>query len=101
MALDLAVRGGRLASGIAADVGVRDGRVVQIGGEMSAAREVDASGKLLLPGGVDAHVHLSRPASQVTDPSWVDTYTSGSAAALAGGITTVGSMTFVGPGERL
>ena len=47
---------------------------------------IDASGKLILPGGVDPHTHLS--------PPWVDDLTSGSAAALAGGITTVGTFSY-------
>jgi dihydropyrimidinase len=45
-------------------------------------------------------VHLSNPAARQTDePAWVDNFTSGSAAALAGGITTVGNMCFSQPGE--
>lgn len=47
---------------------------------------IDASGKLVLPGGIDPHTHLS--------PPWVDDLTSGSAAALAGGITTVGTFSY-------
>lgn len=50
------------------------------------ATEVDASGKLILPGGIDPHTHLS--------PPWVDDLTSGSAAALAGGITTLGEFSY-------
>jgi dihydropyrimidinase len=45
---------------------------------------VDAGGRLVLPGGIDPHVHLSA--------FWADDYTSGSQAALAGGITTIGNM---------
>jgi len=50
------------------------------------ATEVDASGKLILPGGIDPHTHLA--------PPWVDDLTSGSAAALAGGITTLGEFSY-------
>ena len=70
------------------------GRIVQIGGEFEAAVEIGASGKLVLPGGVDAHVHLSSPPGDGQGPRWVDDFQSGSAAALAGGITTVGNMSF-------
>jgi dihydropyrimidinase len=73
--------------------------VVQLGGEMEAAREIDAAGKLVLPGGFDAHVHLTIPGQHMREPRWVDDFTSGSAAALAGGITTIGNMTFLQPGE--
>jgi dihydropyrimidinase len=57
--LDLIVRGGQLTTepgSAVVDIGILDGRIVQLGGEMQAARELDAHGKLLLPGGVDAHV---------------------------------------------
>src|SRR6185437_5180131 len=69
--------------------------------EFEAAREIDARGKLVLPGGVDAHVHLSSPPREGSGPAWVDDFTSGSAAALAGGVTTVGNMTFGAGGESL
>ena len=81
-------------------MGVHDGRIAQLGGEMRGDQELDAYGKLLLPGGVDAHVHLSNRPDNLDQPRWVDDFTSGSAAALAGGITTVGNMTFLAPGER-
>jgi dihydropyrimidinase len=82
------------------DIGIDQGKIVQIGGDFEAEREIDARGNLVLPGGVDAHVHLSNPAARQPDePAWVDDFTSGSAAALAGGITTVGNMCFSQPGE--
>ena len=96
---DLAIRNGTLFNGAIADVGVAGGTIIQIGGELQAATEIDASGKLVLPGGVDAHVHLSSPPRETHGPRWVDDFQSGSAAALAGGITTVGNMTFGAPDE--
>jgi dihydropyrimidinase len=92
--MDLVIRGGRFVDGTVADIGIRGERIVQVGGEMDAASEIDARGKLLLPGGLDAHVHLSSPPTERSGPAWVDDFTSGSAAALAGGITSVGNMTF-------
>jgi dihydropyrimidinase len=97
--VDLVVRGGRLPDGLVADIGVRGERIAQIGGDLDASLEIDASEKLVLPGGVDAHVHLSSAPGERTGPAWVDDFTSGSAAALAGGITCVGNMTFGAPGE--
>jgi dihydropyrimidinase len=99
--LDLAVRGGTLVDGTVTDVGIAGERVAQIGGELEATAEIDARGKLVLPGGVDAHVHLSNPPREGSGPAWVDDFTSGSAAALAGGITSVGNMTFAASGESL
>ncbi len=99
--LDLIIRNGRVvteAMDAVADIGISGEKVVQIGGEMNAARAVDATGKLVIPGGIDAHVHVtSQPGKQ--PPRWVDDFTSGSAAALAGGITTIGNMTQVTPDE--
>jgi dihydropyrimidinase len=104
--MDLVVRGGRIVTAAidtVADVGVSGGRIAQIGGEMSAERMIDARGRLVLPGCVDAHVHLSSPPGrrQPDQHGWVDDFASGSAAALAGGVTTLGNMTFLEPGEGL
>ena len=99
MAFDLAVRGGTLVDGTVADLGIAGGIIAQIGGEVQADVELDAHGKLVLPGGVDAHVHLSNPPRESVGPTWVDDFASGSAAALAGGITSVGNMTFGAPDE--
>jgi dihydropyrimidinase len=96
---DLVIRNGSLVDGLVADIGIAGGRIVQVGGEIQAAAEIDASGKLVLPGGVDAHVHLSSGPGETHGPRWVDDFQSGSAAALAGGITTVGNMTFSASGE--
>lgn len=99
--LDLLIRGGQIvtaAETARADVGITRGKIVQIGGEMRAATEIDATGKLVLPGCIDAHVHLTTPPG-APEPRWADDFTSGSAAALAGGVTTVGSMTRLLSGE--
>ncbi|CAN5656854.1 dihydropyrimidinase [soil metagenome] len=99
--VDLVIRNGRVVTesmDARVDVGISDGKVVQVGGEMSAPQEVDASWKMVLPGGIDAHVHVtSRPGAP--EPRWVDDFTSGSKAALAGGITTIGNMTQLADGE--
>lgn len=103
--LDLAIRGGCLVTagseGVA-DLGVRDGRVVQIGGELPPAdREIDAEGRLVLPGGIDAHVHLTPVQLAERSLRWADDFASGTRAAAAGGVTTVGNITFPLPGEGL
>ena len=99
---DLVVRGVTLR-GEAADIGMRDGRIAQIGGGLTGLQELPADGLLALPGGIDAHVHLvyRALAEQIrqTEPIWVDDFWTGSLAAIAGGITTVGNMTFPLPGE--
>lgn len=93
--VDLAIRGGRVITvdgDTVTDIGISGERIVQIGGDLQADHEIDATGRFIFPGGVDAHVHLSQPPSTRTGPRWVDNFTTGSAAALAGGITTVGNM---------
>ena len=80
----------------AADVRVRDGTIVEIGTALAAgrgAREIDASGLLVMPGGVDPHVHLGG--------SRRDDYRTGSQAALAGGVTTISNFAFPAEGRTL
>jgi dihydropyrimidinase len=95
--MDLVIRGGSVVTAdgcTVADVGVADGRIVQIGGRMTAAQVIDAEDKLVLPGGVDMHVHLSPALVAEGDFWWADDFGSGSRAAAAGGVTTVGNITF-------
>ncbi|MQA96114.1 MAG: amidohydrolase family protein [Streptosporangiales bacterium] len=68
-----------------ADVAVADGVIASVGAGRPAAREtVDASGLLLLPGGVDTHVHLMDPGA--TDR---EDFPSGTSAAAVAGVTTI------------
>src|SRR3981081_4412966 len=94
---DLVVRGGLVVTAAGeslADIGVVDGRIVQIGGPMSGAREIDATGKPRRPGGVDMHVHLSPVEMGGESVPWADDFVSGSHAAAAGGVTTIGNIGF-------
>ncbi len=96
--LDLAVSGGTVVSGsgrVACDVGVRGGRVVVVGapGTLPPARAtVDARGLLVLPGIVDTHFHCRAP-----DHPEREDYDSGTAAAAAGGVTTLLEMPITTP----
>ena len=105
---DLVIRNGTVITpghSETADVGVRDGRIAEIGGTLTGPEEIDADGLLVLPGGIDAHVHLVYAALAAElgqqEPVWVDDFWTGSRAAIAGGITTVGNMTFALPGETM
>ena len=71
-----------------ADVAIKDGTIAAIGhGLANAAVEIDANGKLVLPGGVDAHCHIEQLSAAGLMNA--DTFESATAAAAFGGTTTV------------
>ncbi|MFN8558526.1 MAG: hypothetical protein U0531_14675 [Dehalococcoidia bacterium] len=97
--MDLAIRNGHVVTAAGefdADIGVADERIVQVGEAVpAAAREIDAAGLLVLPGGVDIHTHLtSYPGGHL-----IDDFTIGTRAAAAGGVTTVCDFALQGEGE--
>ena len=99
---DLTIRGGTIvtaSSRYQADIAVEGGRIVQIGGDMTSDQVIDATDRLVLPGGLDMHVHLTSAANDDLEFRWVDDFASGTRAAAAGGVTTVGNMAFPLPGE--
>jgi dihydropyrimidinase len=70
------------------DVGIRDGRVAVLGQELGpAGKVIGATGKLVLPGGIDSHVHFSQPSGP--DIVMADDFESGTRSAAFGGNTTV------------
>ncbi|MBL8986287.1 MAG: amidohydrolase family protein [Gemmatimonadetes bacterium] len=89
---DLLIRGGRVVNAdgvVRADVRIRGATIAEVGPGLRAEpteRIIEARGRLLMPGGIDPHTHLH--------PGFADDLTTGSRAALAGGITTVGSFLF-------
>lgn len=91
MSLDLIIEGGTVATAsdtFTCDVGIRDGKIVVLGNGLgAAARRLDGVGKLVLPGGIDSHVHISQPSG----PGIVmaDDFASGTKSALMGGNTTI------------
>ncbi len=90
-AFDLVVRNGTVVTtgGLGpADIGVREGRVAALGlGLERGAREIDATGRLVMPGGIDSHVHLAQPSRNGS--VCADDFATGTASALVGGTTTV------------
>jgi dihydropyrimidinase len=102
---DLVIRGGTVVTAGSSgecDLGISQGTVSQLGGSMRGRREIDAAGAFVIPGALDMHVHLSSPErAEPGVPAWVDDFGSGSAAAIAGGVTTIGNMTFPGDGQSL
>ncbi len=88
---DLLISGGTVVteseSGIA-DVGIRDGRVAAVGNfqDCSARNHIKAGGLVVMPGGIDVHVHMSLPFGGTVSS---DDFGSGSRAAALGGTTTM------------
>src|SRR3979490_2728543 len=90
-AYDRLIRGGRVATVsdvFEADVAICDEKIAAIGGGLHGARrEIDARGKLVLPGGVDSHAHIEQlSAAGIMN---ADTFESATVSAAFGGTTTV------------
>jgi dihydropyrimidinase len=88
---DLVIRGGEVitaADRFRADVGVRGGKIVAVAERLAkGAREIDASSLLVMPSGIDSHVHFAQPSNG--GPKMADGFESGTRSAIAGGNTTV------------
>ena len=88
---DLVVRNGTIATAsdiIRCDVGIRDGRIVAMAEDLGpGTRALDASGKLVLPGGVDSHCHIEQASS--SGVMTADDFYTGTVSACFGGTTTV------------
>ncbi|WP_374634420.1 dihydropyrimidinase [Paracoccus sp. (in: a-proteobacteria)] len=89
--LDTAIRNATIITAgdrIRAEIGIRDGRIVTIAEDVGPASEdIDASGLWVMPGGIDAHVHLAQP--QGPNVVMADGFESGTRSAAAGGTTMV------------
>jgi len=89
--MDLIIKNGTIVTPsetYVADIAVRDGKIVAIGTGFSedGATVVDAYGKMVLPGAIDAHTHLAMPFGGTVS---ADSYLAGTRAAACGGVTTV------------
>ncbi|MGE0468602.1 MAG: Dihydroorotase [Candidatus Nitrospira kreftii] len=97
--MSILIKGGRVLDpgrfvGIA-DVLIDNGKIAALGQNLPApaeARTIQASGKVVMPGFVDLHVHFREPGFE-----YKETIQSGSAAAVAGGFTTVCCMPNTNP----
>lgn len=71
-----------------ADIAVKDGVIAQIGSELvPGTRDIDATGKLVLPGGIDGHCHIEQLSSYGIMNA--DDFYSATMSAAFGGTTTV------------
>ncbi|OKH25381.1 dihydropyrimidinase [Chroogloeocystis siderophila] len=88
---DLVIRNGKIATAadvMNCDIGIHQGQIVALAAELpKGTQEIDATDKLVLPGGVDAHCHMDQP---MNDGSvMADDFYTGTLSALCGGTTTV------------
>lgn len=90
-AYDIVIRGGTLATAtdvFRADLGIRGERIAAIGeGLPAGSREINASGRLVLPGGVDAHCHIEQLSGGGLMNA--DTFETATRSAAFGGTTSV------------
>lgn len=94
--VDVVVKGGKLATErgfLDAGVAIDNGKIVSISKTArlpKAVKVIDCRGKIVLPGVIDAHVHIF-------SPGWLrETFRSGTRAAALGGVTTLLDMPSAG-----
>ncbi len=103
MSFDTIIRGGTVATAsdtFSCDVGISGGKITALGADLGGAKEiVDASGLLVLPGGIDSHVHIAQPSG----PGIVmaDDFASATRSAAFGGNTMVLPFAMQQKGESL
>jgi dihydropyrimidinase len=88
------------AGQVAADVFIENGIITRVGLGLppQADTVLDASGRYVIPGGIDAHTHLDMPAGDMTS---TDDFETGTIAAAHGGTTTVIDFATPEAGESL
>ena len=90
--MDLLIKNGTVVTDsemFAADIAVTDGKITAVAADLKPTADtavVDATGKLVLPGAIDAHTHLAMPFGGTISS---DDYYAGTRAAACGGTTTV------------
>jgi dihydropyrimidinase len=101
---NLLIRGGTVVNAdraFPADVLCQDGRIVAVGEALQApagATVVDAGGQYVMPGGIDPHTHMQLPFMGTTT---MDDFFSGTAAAMAGGTTSIIDFVIPNPQQPL
>ncbi len=87
---DLVISAGTVVTAggtVQCDVGITDGVIRALAPALDGAERIDASGRLVLPGGIDSHCHIDQISSGGLETA--DDFESGSRSAAAGGNTTI------------
>ena len=97
------IKNGRIVTAVddyRADILIEDGQVSLIGKtlEMEADKVIDASGKLVIPGGIDPHTHMELPFGGTSSS---DDFFTGTRAAAFGGTTTIIDFAVQNKGESM
>lgn len=102
--MDLLIQNGTLitaTSTLQADIAVKGGKISAVGQDLKPDKDtkvIDAKGKYVLPGAIDAHTHLEMPFGGTIS---ADSYEAGTRAAACGGVTTVFDFVLQNKGEGL
>ena len=86
------IKGGRIVTAVddyVGDILIENGKIEALGRELTAddAQVYDVNGLLVMPGGIDAHVHMETPMGNGVETC--DTFESGTRSAAFGGTTTI------------
>ncbi|MBM6596300.1 amidohydrolase family protein [Microvirga pudoricolor] len=88
---DLIIHGGTVvtaADSVIYDVGVRNGKIATLGHNLgNADYKIDATGKIVMPGGIDSHVHIAQPSGDGVEMA--DDFESATRSAALGETTMV------------
>src|SRR5687768_4617141 len=89
--MSILIKNGRIVTAVDdyfADVFIDGDKVAQIGTNLRVTADtvIDATGRLVLPGGIDPHTHMDMPFGGTTS---ADDFESGTLAAAFGGTTTI------------
>ena len=96
------IRGGQIATAsdcFSCDIGIARGKIVALGNNLQGREIIDAQGKLVLPGGIDSHVHVAQPSGEGI--VMADDFESGTRSAAFGGNTTIMPFCLQAKGQSL
>ena len=93
--MSIVIRGGKVVTGdgvFEADVAIEGEKIVAVGNVPAGKKTIDATGKYVMPGAIDSHVHFRAPGYD-----YKEDWQTGTGAAARGGVTTVLEMPNTNP----